>query len=272
MLEILAKRNDGYHEIATVFQKISIYDSITASVIPDDKIIISLDPPVVASDNTNLAYKAADKLKTRLNVSDGISIQIHKNIPVGAGLGGGSSNAATTLLILRELFQLDVDDEFLKEMGKELGADVPFFLEEHSTAAAGGIGDRIDPLRLKETIWFLVVYPDLSISTAWAYGAYSSKHKLLTKKKKNTIISDFIDNLQHTTYVLHNDFEDVVIPAYPDIGYLKEKLVQAGAAAALMSGSGSSVFGLFKSKESAELARKYITCHKNYTSFIAHSL
>jgi 4-diphosphocytidyl-2-C-methyl-D-erythritol kinase len=270
-LEILGKRNDGYHEIRTIIQKISFYDDVTLKVSTQKGIKVKVDNPTIPADNKNLAYKAAFLLMEDQKISAGVSIHIKKKIPAGAGLGGGSSNAATTLQGLNRLFKLNLKDKYLQQFSMSLGADVPFFLSGSGTALATGIGEKLKPLKLQKKLWFLLILPDFSISTSWAYNTYS-RYNILTKRKKNIKIKNSIRTFDGVISLLLNDFESIVIPLYPEIKTIKNNLIRAGAAGSLLSGSGSSVFGVFSNKEDTEKALTKLPYQAVHKALIVHSL
>lgn len=270
-LEILHKRPDGYHEIQTIFQKISLYDDITLSRASEDLLSISVDDPLVPSDQSNLAYKAASLVLHDQKIPSGVAISIKKRIPVGAGLGGGSSNAAATVHAINHIFDLHLSSAYLQDLGKKLGADVPFFMSTAGTASAGGIGEVLTPVRLQSMFWVLIVFPNTNISTSWAYTTYS-KDKLLTNKQKNIMFKNYFEDAQDIAHNLYNDFESIVFPAHPHIKNLRDSLIEAGACGALLSGSGSSVFGVFSSYEACECARTRLSTLHDYRFFTAHSL
>jgi 4-diphosphocytidyl-2-C-methyl-D-erythritol kinase len=270
-LEILRKRADGYHDIQTIFQKISLSDEITLKSTSQKGIKVFVDDPSIPSDSKNLAYKAASLLMQDQNLSFGLSIHIKKKIPAGAGLGGGSSNAATTLQGLNRLLKLNLQNDYLQQISRPLGADVPFFLSGFSTAHATGIGEKLKPLNLLIKPWFIIIFPNFSISTKWAYSAYS-KYKLLTKNQKNIKVIKFTGDIENIVTLLLNDFESVVIPRYPEINTIKKNLIKAGAAGSLLSGSGSSVFGVFSTRDESDKALSMIPRQTNHKEFIVHCM
>ncbi len=273
LLEIISKRSDGYHNINTIFQKISLCDEITISVIDNPGIIIKCNYPDIPTDSGNLVYKASEIILKKFGISEGLLIDIKKKIPVGAGLGGGSSNAAATLSGLNKIFGFNLPTSELIEMGKNLGADVPFFVLQSGTAKASGTGEELIPLKMSITTWFAVIFPGFGVSTAWAYKTYSSKYKLLTKKEKTTILNNSIDNIRYLVSFLYNDFEDIVIKNHPEIGEIKQKLAETGAKGALMSGSGSSVFGVFETeKEAIKSVEVILSDNSKWRGFIARSI
>ena len=258
-LDVLGKRDDGYHEIRTVFQKISLADELRITRTKSG-IEITCDNPRVPLNETNLAYRAAHILLNKHKIQDGISISIKKRIPVAAGLGGGSSNAASVLMGINQLFALGLTPQELMETGKNIGADVPFFIFGES-ALATGIGDKLEPFEVVPPLWFLLITPDFPVSTAWAYG---NIRRGLTNANNNIIISRFIEHLQDIITILSNDLEHVVIPRYPLIQEIKDALLAEGAKGSLMSGSGSTVFGIFESEAEAQAARDRLKSHKDW--------
>lgn len=255
-LDILRKRADGYHDIRTVLQKVSLRDELRVTV-SSRGINVVCDNQQVPVNEGNLAYTAAQTMLNRYKVKDGVSISIKKNIPIAAGLGGGSSNAASTLVGINQLFELGISKQELMKIGKDIGADVPFFIFGN-TALATGIGDRLEKIEIIPKLWLLLVTPDIQISTAWAYR---SLRMGLTSNPINTIISNCINYLTEIIPILSNDLEKVVIPRYPIIQRIKEDLINKGAKGSLMSGSGSTVFGIFSCEDEAKEAyTQLMTC------------
>lgn len=270
-LEILFKRPDGYHEIATLFHKISIFDKIRLTSTPGNKIVLTTSNPQIPSDHRNLAWQAADLILKTAGISQGIQIDIRKHIPAGAGLGGGSSNAATTLRGLNSLLKLNFSEKTLHSLALDLGADVPFFLMDAPTAYGTGIGETLTPVKHCDKLWFLVIFPGVTVSTAWAYQTFA-KYNLLTKSSNNNIINNY--NLDRNTVksLLYNDFESVVNSRHPEIDIAKNLLYKTGAEAAMLSGSGSAVFGIYPDEQSAVKAFSAIQTGPEQKMFLAHSL
>ena len=269
-LEIIRKRQDGYHEISTIFQKIGLFDKITIKKTAVPGIRLTVDNPVVPSDRTNLVYRAAKLILSLCGAKCGADIKLCKRIPAGAGLGGGSSDAAATLDGLNRLFDLGLSLQNLQELALSLGADVPFFLAPWETACATGIGEILRQAHLGPDLWFVIVFPGFSISTAWAYTTFS-KDILLTNQRKNIILPNSIDDLAQVRMLLHNDFEQVVIPRHPQIAAIQQSLMQTGADGALLSGSGSSVFGVFANREVCQKAAAQLSKTITGDIFIAPS-
>ena len=270
-LEILSKRPDNYHEIKTIFHKISIFDKIGLEKIPGNKVQVTIDDPAIPTDNTNLAVKAANLIFSYADIKPGIKIDIKKKIPAGAGLGGGSSNAAITLKGLNTLLNLNISEQIIAEFAVKLGADVPFFLTDASTAYATGIGEKIKSIETHNKLWFLVIFPGFTVSTAWAYNSIN-KYNLLTKRTKNNIIFNYSLDINTVKSSLYNDFESVVNKRHTEIPKIKEQLIKTGAQGALLSGSGSSVFGIFPDKASAKKASSNFKSDSKQKVFIAQTL
>jgi 4-diphosphocytidyl-2-C-methyl-D-erythritol kinase len=275
-LRVVGKRADGYHLLDTIMVAVSLYDEIdirkirTASKNPasDELIKISCDHPDVPPAEENIVYRAAQLILKKSRRAQPISIRIKKNIPMGAGLGGGSSDAAATLVGLNRLFKLRLSLAMLKKMALSLGADVPFFIQARP-ARAQGIGERLRALRGLPRFWSVIIYPGFPVSTAWVYGNLGAK---LTKPIVNTSITPSLKSLDGLTRRLENDLEGVTLKRYPEIGVLKQKLLREGALRVLMSGSGSSVFGIFVSKQSAAKAFRRLRQEEGAQAFLVHAL
>ena len=270
-LKIIKKRPDGYHEISTIFQKIGLFDELTLQKTAAPGIRLTVDNPAVPSDRTNLVYKAAELIMGHCGADWGVDIKLYKRIPAGAGLGGGSSDAAAALDGLNRLFDLGLSLHNLQEHAISLGADVPFFLSPWPTACASGVGEILQQVHLRPELWFVIVFPRFSISTAWAYATYS-KDIILTNQRKNIILPNSIDDLAQVRTLLHNDFEQVVIPRHPEIAAIQQSLMQAGAEGTLLSGSGSSVFGVFENREVCQKAAAQLSESITGDIFMAQGL
>jgi len=266
-LKILRKRADGYHDIKSILHKVSLYDTLSLKLSPLQGITVTADDPSIPTDSRNLAYRAADFLLKQQKITPGISIHIKKRIPAGAGLGGGSSNAAATLTGLNKLLRCNLTETELLSIGVEIGADVPFFIYDKPSALAEGIGEQLSPVTIQVPLWLVIVFPGFSISTKWAYENY----RVLTNEGKNIRILRSFKQLNSVLHILINDLENVVTKQYPEIRKIKHTLIQAGACSSLMSGSGSSVFGIFPDEQQAQEALTLVSTPANRV-FIAHSL
>jgi 4-diphosphocytidyl-2-C-methyl-D-erythritol kinase len=256
-LRVLGRRADGYHEIRTVFQTVTLCDRLTFEATADARLELTCTDPDIPTDESNLVLRAAKALRERYGVSRGARVRLEKSIPAGGGLGGGSSDAAATLLALSHLWGLNRDAGELSELGARLGADVPFFFTG-GTALGTGTGTAIEPLEDAPKTHLVVVTPAVRVSTAKAYEALGAPALTKANGLVNLSVSrteaDFRDSLCD---VMSNDFEAVVVRLYPEIGRARDALLGAGAVRASLSGSGSSVYGLFESGwEAGRAARK----------------
>lgn len=269
-LRILRKREDGYHDIETVFTRVNPFDKLTLEL--DSKISLTSNDISIPVDETNLCIRAANLLQQQSGIINGVKIRLIKNIPIGAGLGGGSSNAASTLLGLVKLWNIKISEEKLRSIALELGSDVPYFLKTE-TAYAKGRGEILEYFNFDFPYWILLLYPNIHISTSWAYQSYSStKHepdatlnltghiygersRTVSHPTSHITLKDFLLKNIHNPHELNqnllNDFEPVVLHAHKQIGFAKLMLYSEGACFAQMSGSGSSVFGFFKDEYKA---------------------
>jgi 4-diphosphocytidyl-2-C-methyl-D-erythritol kinase len=250
-LSVLGRRPDGYHDIETVFQTISLYDDLEFRLASTLELECRNLPGVRPKEN--LVFKAAALLAS-VSKSPGVSINMTKNIPVGAGLGGGSSNAAVALLALRRLWDIKVSDPELFGLAASLGSDVPFFLQG-GTALGTGRGEIITPLPDLSPQFVVVVYPGIHVSTA---EAYRSLNLGLTSFTAAHRIRAFCGQAYEGKNLagIFNDFEASILSAYPLVMEAKKFLMGRGAIATLLSGSGSSVFGFFPDEESAFAAAR----------------
>lgn len=265
-LRILGRRADGYHELETIFQQISVRDVLTIATQPGG-IVVGCSDSALPVDRENLAGRAAELLRRHAGITRGCNIQIQKNIPVGAGLGGGSSDAATALMALNQIWEIDWPRERLEPLAAELGSDVPFFLRG-GCALGRGRGEHLEPLEIPQGWWGVLVYPNLAISTRWVY---ESANFSLTKSLKNSkfySLTGFADRLSDWDLHLANDLEPVVFNKYPHLQGLVEGFKRGGAFYARMSGSGSAIFGLFLDKSDALSALAATT--REYTTFLFH--
>jgi len=243
-LEILKKRGDGYHEIRTIFQKISLHDTLHFSLKRRRGIRIAADQPCLPTWKKNLVYQAVRSILERSDYGGGVDVVIEKRIPLGAGLGGGSSNAATALKAMNQLLKMNLNRKELMEAGAKIGADVPFFLVEGS-AIGSGIGERLRKIELP-TLWYILINPNFEVSTRWAYQNF-----ILTKTKYHFNLRKLLKTPEDIVRLLWNDLEEVVSGEYSEIRIMKKMLTSAGAMGAMMTGSGPTVFGLFSGEKKA---------------------
>lgn len=249
-LHIVGKRSDGFHNIETVFHRINLFDEI--AVRENDTIAVTVHNSDIPTNNDNLCWKAVDLLRQTFHTTRGAEIQITKNIPVGAGLGGGSSDAAVILQTVPALWEMQLDTQTANELALTIGSDVPFFLGRQS-AYAEGRGEKLSFIHLDLPYWIVLVNPGIYVSTPWAYKALSEKRNG-SFPERTTLGKKFSLSSIQCIATAENDFEEIVFEAYPEIGAIKKKLLVHHAVHALMSGSGSSVFGLFEKEADAKKA------------------
>jgi len=265
-LRVLRKREDNYHDLATLMQKISLYDEL--EFCPSDRGIHLQCPGTSLPENEdNIVFRAADKILSLAGCSSGVSITIHKKIPLAAGLGGGSSNAAMTLLALNELFRLNFSNEELRKIGSTLGADVPFFLF-HGPAWAFGIGDRLEGAPDIPSVWFVLVNPGFEVSTKVIFEKLNLG---LTNEVIHYSIPRFL-TMADVVAGLSNDLESVTLKRHPSLQDIKDSLLSVGAAGALMSGSGPTLFGIFNTEDGAKKAEAVLGKSTVWTVFRARSV
>lgn len=251
-LSVLGKRKDGYHNIETILQTISLYDEIDISI-NGKSILMTTDNPELPLDESNLCYRAARIFLKTTSQKPGIKIHIKKNIPIGAGLGGGSSDAASVLTGLHLLLTPDISKEKMKNMAISIGSDVPFFIDG-GTAFVSGKGEKIKSIKPEPFFNYLVVFPGFGIDTKWAY----EKINYLTKKKNYIRISTCNFNagdIAGNMVLLKNDFEEVVLREYKELKKIRQFLNQNGASLVSLSGSGSSIYGIFDNRKKLNNAR-----------------
>jgi 4-diphosphocytidyl-2-C-methyl-D-erythritol kinase len=266
-LRVLGKRPDGYHEIDTVFQTISLHDTISITPTEKNDLVLSCDDRSLPADERNLVWRAAAALRVRCSIHKGARIRLEKRIPVHAGLGGGSSDAAATLVGLAYLWNVTLTEDELSKLAAGLGADVPFFLCG-GTARGSGKGSDIAALPDAADKFLLLVKPSANISTSKAYEALNAA--ALTTSEGKTILAssqprDFSKGF--SSDALQNDFEAVVLQLEPEIERARVALMKAGANAALLAGSGAAVFGVFDKKDAQERAIQNIELETGWRVF-----
>ncbi len=251
-LSVLGKRSDGYHEVEMLMQMVGLYDEVTVAR-RGQGVNVRCDNSAVPSGEANIAWKAAAAMLSLLGSNAGLAIEIRKAIPVAAGLGGGSGDAAAVLVAANRLLQTGLNRERLAQVGAELGMDVPFFLYG-PTALARGRGEMLTELAPLPKFSVLLVNPGFETPTAWAYKNLNLR---LTKKVDcNKIARLAVRNMAESLY---NDLETVTAATYPVISTIKEALLSRGAIGACMSGSGPTVFGIFETEEACRAAAKSIS-------------
>ncbi|MAR36651.1 MAG: 4-(cytidine 5'-diphospho)-2-C-methyl-D-erythritol kinase [Candidatus Marinimicrobia bacterium] len=264
-LKIINQRIDSYHNIETVFQEVQFHDIITIKKINEGYKISSnnVDFPMESSNTCVQAYL---RLKKEFPKLKGVKIHINKNIPMGSGLGGGSSNAASTIIGINNLYDIGLTTPQLKNISQDIGADVPFFIEggiQHGQ----GIGDKLTPLKIKLPYTILLVFPNNTVNTRWAYSQIRNKLEIPIKAVN---FADLMEKEMIPFQLFENDFEKIVFSTYPEIGLIKSKLLKNNARFASLSGSGSTVFGFFNDEADAISAELLFS--KSFKTIITQSL
>ena len=252
-LKVTGRRPDGYHELVSLMVPVDVCDKLEFQV-TDGKLELVWEGLHVSADENNLVLRATRSFFARSGLQGGVVARVTKDIPVAAGMGGGSSDAAATLLSLNHLWSEPLSVETLRALALQLGADVPFFLDPKPSIARG-VGEILEPVERWPEFWYLIVTPRLQVSTAWVYenlrlGLTSDEYVRIKDQlgKESLVLSQFLEN----------DLESVTSVKYPILDRIKKTLLDVGAEGALMTGSGPSVFGVFGSRKEAELARQKI--------------
>lgn len=264
-LKITGRRPDGYHELVSIMVPIDLFDLLEITVTRASRIGVVCEGFPVPVDENNLVFKAASSFLSETGFQKGASIKLVKRIPVAAGMGGGSSDAAATLLALNEMWGKPFSLEKLHDFARQLGADVPFFLY-CKPALARGIGDVLEPLKSWPRRWYVIITPPLEISTSWVYGNLKLE---LTRVEYHYINKQLSTGPIDIPKILKNDLETVTSARFPIIVTTKKALIEAGAEGALMTGSGPSVFGVFRSLRQAESAKKHLISQNLGDVFVA---
>ncbi|MEW6101976.1 MAG: 4-(cytidine 5'-diphospho)-2-C-methyl-D-erythritol kinase [Candidatus Omnitrophota bacterium] len=281
-LKVLNKRSDNYHNIKTIFERISLFDTISLEATPGKRIKINCKDPQVPKNSSNLCFRAAAILQERFGVKSGVEIAIIKRIPVGAGLGGGSSNAACVLAGLNKLWKLRIPVNKLAKIAASIGADVPFFVYNSSFALGEARGDRITPFKNPRNLrlWHILVVPRIKVLTPFIYKEWDKRLKnkklRLTMPGSNVKIFRLALNRKDPSLIkeaLFNSLEAVTVKLHPEVGLIKKELALLGLKTILMSGSGPAVFGVVSSgKEAATVKRILAKKRKSWRIFTAKTV
>ncbi|MBR5047777.1 MAG: 4-(cytidine 5'-diphospho)-2-C-methyl-D-erythritol kinase [Eubacterium sp.] len=249
-LDIIRRREDGYHEVRMVMQTVKLFDLLTMKQNDSGEIHLSTNLPYLPTNEKNLVYRAIDMIRQEYKIREGVDVNLLKHIPVAAGMAGGSSDAAAAFVGMNQLFGLDIPQKTLLDYGVKLGADIPYCIMR-GTALSEGIGEILTPLPSIPMCWFLIVKPTFSISTKYAY-----ENLHLSDETRHPDIDGMVTAIRNQylpgiTSRMGNVLEDVVIRDYPKITEIKETMLDMGAMNSLMSGSGSTVFGIYTSHDKA---------------------
>lgn len=256
-LDVVRKREDGYHEVRMIMQTINMYDRLELTVRETPGIRIKTNLSYIPTDENNLVYKAAKLLMDEFQIKKGLNIRLEKFIPVAAGMAGGSSDAAATMVGVNRLFRLGLTQEELMKRAVKIGADVPYCIMR-GTALAEGIGEKLSPLPPMPDCHILIAKPPVGVSTKFVYGNLRAN-----ELEQHPDIDGMIQALEDKSIVgicekMENVLETVTVPEYPVIDEIKQLMLECGADGALMSGSGPTVFGIFTDKKSAKLAKEKV--------------
>lgn len=251
-LDVLGRLENGYHEVRMIMQTVGIYDVLTLEKI-ETGIVVTTDNGELPTDENNLIYKAAKLMIEKYQIQEGVRIHLQKHIPIAAGMAGGSTDAAGTFIGMNELFELGADEEELRQLGVKVGADVPYCIMG-GTALAEGIGEKLTRLPSPPDCCLLVAKPDINVSTKYVY-----EHLDAEGVERHPDIDGMIEALAQGSLDgiidrLGNVLENVTVKRYPIIEEIKQSMLENGAAGSLMSGSGPTVFGIFREKDMAEKA------------------
>jgi 4-diphosphocytidyl-2-C-methyl-D-erythritol kinase len=266
LLKITGQRVDGYHELVSILVPVALYDKLKISKL-DKGLKVYWSGRKLPKGQNNLVNRAAVSFFEKSGIRKGAKITAIKRIPLSSGLGGGSSDAAATLKGLNQLWDNPLSIRDLERLALSLGADVPFFLLQRP-AIARGIGEILEPIRDFPPFWYVIVSPNVMVSTAWAYKRV--KLKLTSEERENIIISS--EKAIFNASALSNDLERVTFGRYPFLCSIKESLINLGALGALMTGSGPSLFGLFDSEKKAHEAGKILESHNEGDVFVVKGL
>jgi 4-diphosphocytidyl-2-C-methyl-D-erythritol kinase len=260
-LNIINKRNDGFHDLETIFYPINLFDEIRFT--KSNEFSFYSNDENLNNERSNLIIKAKESLEKHFNIQLPVKVFLDKHIPIGAGLGGGSSNAASTLLALTKLFNLEIDSEAIGKLALNLGSDVPFFINPFPSFAESR-GEILSSMKLKLDKYLVIVNPGIHIATKWAFG-------LIKPNQPEESLKAFIDkneiSIDEVMKIASNDFEKIVFEHFPEIKEIKAKMFYFGANYSMMTGTGSTVWAMFDDEESAYQTELYFKC-KNYFTFI----
>ncbi len=250
-LDVVRKREDGYHEVRMIMQMINLYDKITLRQTSEPGIRVTTNLSYLPVNEDNLVYRAAKLLMDEFRVTDGVEIELQKYIPVAAGMAGGSSDAAAVMVGVNRMFRLGLSKKQLMERGVKIGADVPFCIMR-GTALAEGIGEQLTPLPAMPHCSLVIAKPKIHVSTKFVYGNLKA-NELQEHPDIDGQVQALRDNdLKTLVAKMGNVLETVTIPAYPVINEIKQTMIRHGAMGAMMSGSGPTVFGIFEKEEKAQ--------------------
>lgn len=271
-LDVLSKRSDGYHELRTIMQTVELHDTIRLETVDNEGLELECDARWVPRDERNTAWKAADLFMSRFKIKGGLKIGITKKIPVAAGLAGGSADAAAVLRGLNILFSAGLDNTELRELARQIGADVPYCISG-GTKLAEGIGELLSPLRDFSGVDIILVKPHVAVSTPWVYGNLRLDEIAGRNRPDTALLRKALEerDLDKVAAHMKNVLELVTIPRYSIVKDAKSRLTKLGALGSMMSGSGPTVFGIFPNRSSASEAFKALTRDSRWQCFLTNT-
>lgn len=256
-LDVVRKREDGYHEVRMIMQTVNLYDTLILRKMPEEGITITANVDYIPTNEDNLIYKAAKLLMDEFQIKDGLSVELTKRIPVAAGLAGGSTDAAAVMIGVNRIFGLGLSEKELKERAVKIGADVPFCIMG-GAALAEGIGEKLTPLPSMPHCYIVLAKPPIDVSTKFVYGNLRANELEYHPDIEGQVKALRQQDLSGLVSLCGNVLETVTIPAYPIIEEIKEIMKTNGAENAMMSGSGPTVFGIFTKRQNAEKVVKIL--------------
>jgi len=269
-LDVLNRRSDGYHEVKMLMQSIELHDVVYIRTTENRAIELSCDSQWVPSGRGNIAYKAAELMLERYNIKNGVKIIIKKNIPVAAGLAGGSSNAAAVIKGFNKIFELKLSSKEMMELGREIGADVPFCIMG-GTMLAEGIGELLTVLKPLKDVNLLLVKPRIGVSTAWVFNSLKLEGIIEHPEIDALVKATEQGSIDYLAKNMINVLETVTISKHPVIGKIKNELLRNGALGSMMSGSGPTVFGIYIDRQTAVKAFHQIK-RNNWECILTHTI
>ncbi len=265
-LDVTGKRDDGYHLVEMIMQQVSLYDTVKIEMIKSGIRIVT-DSEFIPTNEHNIAHKVAREMLNLYDIDSGVQITILKRIPVAAGMAGGSTDAAAVINGIDQLFELNLSLETRKAIGVKFGADIPYCIEG-GTCIARGIGEELTSIPIHPNYWILLVKPALGVSTKEVYGGFSLSHVKRHPETEKMVEALYNNNIYDISDQLCNVLETVTIDRYPVVGQIKKKLIEYGATGVLMSGSGPTVFALYKSQTKAKKALKNVSRYYKETHLV----
>ncbi len=258
-LDVIRKRSDGYHDLKMIMQTINLFDALRFTVTDTGYDTLACSDPKLPTDDNNLVMKAVRLMKKTYGIDVSLHIELTKNIPVAAGLAGGSTDAAACFIALNDMFSIGAEKDTLMKLSKNLGADIPYCIMQ-GTALSEGIGDILTPLPHFDGIYILIAKPDIEVSTGFVYGNLKLTDDIYHPDTDGIITAMNGHNHREMAALMGNILETVTIPAHPVINKIKEVMTDAGAFVSMMSGSGPAVFGFFEDESTAIAAKD--TCNR----------